>query len=91
MEAYGSDDANSNNNISIDNTATHVMAVRAQEKKRNKQPTKKQLFLGARLNLNILTSAAVEVHFMLSTRQYAIKCIRSTYSNRHANIRCVSC
>lgn len=33
-----------------------------------------QLFLGARLNLNILTSAAVEVHFMLSTRQYAIKC-----------------
>lgn len=38
-----------------------------------KRPTL-QLFLGARLNLNIFTSAAVEMHFMLSTQQHAIKC-----------------
>lgn len=72
--------------------ASKIDRVRESERKRKKEKKKKQvnekptqqLFSGARLNLNILISAAVEVHFILPTRQYAIKC--TYFLDWHVNI-----
>lgn len=92
MEAYGSNDANKQRHTATSVRSCCLHTYERREKKATKKKLTLQLFLGARLNLNILTSAAVEMHFMLSTRQYAIKCTThgpSMWTYTHTPTGCI--